>query len=112
MDTVPGVSSLKDGPGAVGGVVFSGAPDLVAQVDLSGWLRAGVFLFPHELERDEADAMDYIRGRVALVITGSGGCCNLTDVAQCGACGVYREVAFAFRVILLSDNVLPPLFRS
>ena len=61
MDVVPGISSLKDGPGAVSGAVFSGAPCLVLQVDLSGWLGAGVFLFHHELECDEATAMKYIR---------------------------------------------------
>ena len=61
MDVVLGVSSLKNGPGSVGGVIFSGAPGLVAQVDISGWLRAGVFLSHHKLECGEASAMEYSR---------------------------------------------------
>ena len=87
-----------------GSFVFSGASRLVAQVDPSGWLRAGVFLFHHKLECGEAAIMEYIRGRVALVVMGSGGCCNLTDVAQSGTCGVSHEVAFACQVVLLSAN--------
>ena len=67
----------------MGGVVFSCALRLVAQVNPSGWLRAGVFLFHHELECDEAAALN-ILGGVALVVTGSGGCRNLTAVAHCG----------------------------
>ena len=35
--------------------MFSGVPSLVAKVGLSCWLHAGVFLFHHELECDEAD---------------------------------------------------------
>ena len=62
MDFVPGVLSLKDGPGDVGGVMLSIAPSLVAQVDLSSWLRAGVFLFHHEFECDEPAIMEHIRG--------------------------------------------------
>ena len=62
MDVVPVVSSLNDGPGAVGDFMFYGAPSLVAQVDLSGWLRAGVFLFHHELGCDEATTVECIRG--------------------------------------------------
>ena len=47
MNVVPGVTSLKEGHGyAVSGVVFSGTPSLVAQLDLSGWLRDGVFFIP------------------------------------------------------------------
>ena len=109
MSIVPGLIILKERHGAVGGVVFSGALSLVAQVDPSGWLRDGVFLFHHELECDEAAVMEYIRGRVALVIAGSGGCCNLT---ACDAYGVSCEVAFACRVVLLSANALSPLLNS
>ena len=80
MNVVPDVTSLREGHGNVGGAVFSGTSRLVAQVDPSGWLRAGVFSFHHKLECGKAAFMEYIRGRVALVITGSGGCCNLTTV--------------------------------
>ena len=65
MNVVPSVTSLREGHGAVGGVVFSGASRLMAQVDPSGWLHAGVFLFHHKLECDEAVVMEYIRGRGA-----------------------------------------------
>ena len=81
MSIVPGVMSLREGHDVVGGGVFSGALSLVAQVDPSGWSRAGMFLFHHEIKCDEAAAMEYIRGVVLLVIIGSGGCCNLTTVA-------------------------------
>ena len=53
-----------------------------------------------------------ILGVVALVITGSGGGCNLTAVAQCGACSVSCGVVFACQVVLLSTNELPPSFKS
>ena len=56
MDVSPGVSGLKDGPGAVGGVILSGAPGLVVRVSLSGWMCATIFLFNHELGYDEASA--------------------------------------------------------
>ena len=64
------------------------------------------------MEIDEAAVMEYIRRRVILVIMGSGGCCNCTAVAQCGACIVSREVTFACRVVLLSANKLPLSFES
>ena len=88
MDVVPGVSSLEVGPGAVGNVVFSDAPGLVVQMDLSGWLRAEVFLVHHELKCDEAATVEYIRGMMALVIVGSVGCCKFTAMVQC--CAVWR----------------------
>ena len=62
MGVVLGITSLREGHGAVGGVVFSGTLQLVAQVDPSGWLRAVVFLFHHELECDEPAVMEYTRG--------------------------------------------------
>ena len=102
MSIVPGVMSLREGHDDVGGVVFSSALSLVVQVDPSGWSRAGVFLFHYEMECDEAAVVEYIRGRMILVIMGSGGCCNLTAVAQCGACSISRDVAFVCRVVLLT----------
>ena len=111
MSIVPSVTSLREGYGAVCDVVFSGASSLVAQVDPSGYFRDGVFLFHHELECDEAAVVEYIMGRVALVMTGSGGCCNLTTLAQYGACSVSCDVAFACWIVLLSAYVLSPLFN-
>ena len=59
-----------------------------------------------------ASAKEYIRGRVALVISDFDGCCSLIRLAQCGACDLSREISFACRVVLLSANTLPPSFES
>ena len=80
MDVIPSVASLREGHGSVGGVVFSDTSRLVAQVDPSGWLHAGVFLFHHELESVMKQLSWNILGGV-LVITDSSGYCNLTTVA-------------------------------
>ena len=92
--------------------MLSGALSLVARVSLSSWIRATLFLFEHELGYGEASAEEYIRGRVALAILGFDGCYSLTHLAQCGACGLSREIVFACWVVLLSANALPPLFES
>ena len=112
MDVSPCVSGLKAGLGAVDGVLLSGAPSLSVWVSLPGWMSATLFLFDHELGYGEASAKEYISGRVALVILRFDGCCNLTRLAQCGACGPLYEIAFSCRVVLLSANTLTPLFES
>ena len=112
MDVSSCVPGFKVGLGAVGGVVFSGAHSPNVWVRLSGWMRATLFLFDQEMGYDDASAKGYISGRAALVISGFGGCCNLTRSAQCGACGLSHEIAFACWVVLLSANALPPAFES
>ena len=60
-------------------VVFLGTGSLVAQVDPFCWSHAGVFLFHHDMECDEAAVVEYIKGRVVLMIMDSGVFFNLTD---------------------------------
>ena len=96
----------------MGGGVLSGAPGPKVQVSLSGWMRATLFLFGHKMGYDEASAKKYISGRLALVILGFNGCCSLTRLVQCGACGPSHEIVFACRFVLLSTNALPPSFES
>lgn len=104
------VSSSVLGLDADHGVVGEGGAKVV--LSQSGWSRATLFLFDHEMGYDEAAVREYIGGRVSLVISGFGGCCSLTRSAQCGACGLSHEIAFACRVVLLGANALPPSFKS
>ena len=46
------VPGLEAGLGAVVNDVFSGASSLKVRVSLSGWMRATLFLFDHELGYD------------------------------------------------------------
>ena len=66
MDVSPCVSGLKGVPGAVGGVVLSGALSLEVHMGLSGWMYATLLLFDHELGYDVASAQEYIRGKAGL----------------------------------------------
>ena len=65
MSDFPAVMSLK-GESDVdldGGISLT-TVSLMAQVDPSGWLRAMMFMFHHEMEIDEAAVVGYIKRRV------------------------------------------------
>ena len=54
MDVSSCVPGFQVGLGAVGEGVFSGAPGPKVRVSLSGWMRATLFLFDHQMGYDEA----------------------------------------------------------
>ena len=81
MVILSGAFGLSEGPGVVGGVMFSGAPSPVVRMSPSGWVCATLFLFDYEMGYDEVSAKEYIAGKMALMISGSDGCCSFNRLA-------------------------------